>query len=157
VSRLVTTATTAAAVLVVATLPGCGLSRRVTGNDARGPAVVASQNPLLGDLVVDGRGRTLYRFDRDSSSPSRSDCVRECASTWVPLTAAARPEIRGVDPAQVGMFQRDDGGNQVTLRGWPLYTFVKDEQPGHVRGHAVTGTWWAVNPSGNKIDRRPAR
>ncbi|MEJ8669828.1 hypothetical protein WKI71_19560 [Streptomyces sp. MS1.AVA.1] len=48
----------------------------------------ASQAGDLNPVVVDGAGFTLYRFDKDTANPSRSNCSGECATTWPPVLVA---------------------------------------------------------------------
>jgi predicted lipoprotein with Yx(FWY)xxD motif len=38
------------------------------------------------------------------------------------------------------------GGKQVTFRGYPLYRFFKDAQPGDTTGQGVGGIWFVVDP-----------
>ncbi|WNV89600.1 hypothetical protein [Umezawaea sp. Da 62-37] len=125
---------------------------------AAAPAVsnirlVAKTVDKMGDVVQDGDGRTLYRFDKDTPKPTPvSNCVDKCAETWPPLTveAGATPQIEGVDPALVGSVKRVDGTDQVTLAGWPLYTYSKDPGPGKWAGQGVGGTWFVVQPDGKR-------
>lgn len=35
---------------------------------------------------------------------------------------------------------------QTSYKGYPLYTFFKDAQPGDVNGHGVKDVWYAVDP-----------
>ncbi|WP_225446989.1 hypothetical protein [Streptacidiphilus sp. PB12-B1b] len=39
----------------------------------------------LNPVVLNGAGFTLYRFDKDTSSPSKSNCDGACATTWPPV------------------------------------------------------------------------
>src|SRR5690349_24425790 len=43
--------------------------------------------PRMGNVVTDGKGRVLYRFDKDKASPSKTNCVGDCAKLWPPLLA----------------------------------------------------------------------
>ena len=52
---------------------------------------------------------------------------------------------------QLGTIKRDDGTQQLTLGGMPLYLYAADSHAGDVTGQAVGGVWWAVSPSGTKI------
>jgi len=63
---------------------------------------------------------------------------------------AGTPAYEGVDPAVVGTVARDDGRQQVTIGGWPVYRHASDSQPGAVDGQGAQGQWFAVTPSGGK-------
>src|SRR5262245_12020758 len=39
----------------------------------------------LRPIVHDGAGFTLYRFDKDTTHPSKSNCNGDCAVTWPPV------------------------------------------------------------------------
>ncbi|GAA1270588.1 hypothetical protein [Saccharothrix xinjiangensis] len=118
-----------------------------------GPQItlVGKSVPRMGDVVQDGDGRTLYRFDKDTAKPAKSNCEGQCAVTWPPLLSnGGEPALRGVDPALVSTVKRADGSEQVTLDGWPLYTYAKDEAPGQWKGQGVGGTWFVVQPNGKR-------
>lgn len=112
----------------------------------------ASKAGALNPVVVNGAGFTLYRFDKDTASPSKSTCNGECASTWPPVVVARGGKIflDGVDKSKVGTVKRDDGTLQVTVGGWPVYRFGKDTKPGDTKGQGVGGTWFGVTPDGKK-------
>jgi predicted lipoprotein with Yx(FWY)xxD motif len=106
----------------------------------------------LGTVVTDGGGLTLYRFDKDTASPSTSNCNGACATTWPPALVSGSGTVRlsGVPSGLVGSVTRADGSEQITLNGWPLYRFAKDSQPGDTKGQGVGGTWFAATPQGKK-------
>ena len=108
------------------------------------------QNPKLGPIVVDGEGRTLYRFDEDSADPPRSSCVGGCATAWPPVPAIDAQAVTSLDPALIGSLTRDDGSKQLTIAGWPVYRFAKDTQRGEANGHGLNGTWSTIAPTGGK-------
>jgi predicted lipoprotein with Yx(FWY)xxD motif len=111
----------------------------------------------LGDVVVDGDGRTLYMFDQDTADPPKSNCDGECAAKWPPVIAGSgTPEVDGIDASLVGTVTRSDGEEQVTLGGWPLYLFASDTQAGDAKGQAVGGVWWVLGPDGKKISTQPS-
>ncbi|MEU5699577.1 hypothetical protein [Streptomyces aurantiacus] len=105
----------------------------------------------LDPVVINGAGFTLYRFDKDTADPSKSNCVDDCATTWPPYLVAnkGRVFLDGVDKSAIGFIPRD-GGLQVTLGGWPVYLFSKDLKPGDTNGQGVGGTWFGVAPDGQK-------
>ncbi|WP_225726579.1 MULTISPECIES: hypothetical protein [unclassified Nocardia] len=109
-------------------------------------------DPPVGPRVVDRDGRSLYRFDKDTANPSRSNCNDACTTTWPPLLVSRGQAlyVDGVDPALTGFVERADGSCQITVAGWPVYYFSKDNKPGDLNGQGVGGTWFAVAPTGGK-------
>ncbi|WP_406201250.1 MULTISPECIES: hypothetical protein [unclassified Streptomyces] len=138
--------------------PGTGDWANSPGKPASRPVakkwvqLSASQAGDLNPVVVNGAGFTLYRFDKDTANPSRSNCSGECATTWPPVLVAPGGKIfiDGVDKSDVGVVKRDDGNLQVTVGGWPVYRFSKDLGPGDTNGQGVGGTWFGVTPDGRK-------
>ncbi|MDX8143192.1 hypothetical protein SK854_13780 [Lentzea sp. BCCO 10_0061] len=125
-------------------------SSRVLPGDITTLQVV--QGASIGDLVADREAYTLYRYEKDVTSPPRSSCNDpECTLVWPPLLApVGQFDLKGVDKALVGTMKRDDGTTQVTLAGRPLYRYVDDEQAGDAKGNGLDGQWFAVAPSGEK-------
>jgi predicted lipoprotein with Yx(FWY)xxD motif len=107
----------------------------------------------LGEIVVDGEGRTLYLFTRDTQGAGASVCNGDCATAWPPLTVEDADAVVADDDvtAEVGTATRDDGSLQVTLNGWPLYYFQADAAPGDTNGQGVNDVWWVVDPAGEAI------
>jgi predicted lipoprotein with Yx(FWY)xxD motif len=112
--------------------------------------LVAKNTPKMGQIVTDGQGFTLYRFDKDSNKPAKSTCDGACAIAWPALLSEEIPKLQGVNPADVGTVIRSDGKQQVTLGGWPLYRFAKDPGPGKWKGQGVQGTWFVSDATGKK-------
>ncbi|MFC4912348.1 hypothetical protein [Actinomadura gamaensis] len=113
----------------------------------------AKDDPKLGKIITDGQGRTLYRFDKDTAKPPASNCSGACRKTWpvVVFNGWKHLKLDGIDRRAVGFIERkDDGECQVTVNGWPLYTYSKDVAPGDTKGEGVGGTWFASTPDGKK-------
>ncbi|NGM11648.1 MULTISPECIES: COG4315 family predicted lipoprotein [Micromonospora] len=106
--------------------------------------------PRMGSAVVNQDGYILYRFDRDTNDPPSSNCDGQCAEVWPPALTDGAPELKGVSDDDVGTITREDGTRQITLDGWPLYTYIGDKKPGAWKGQGVGGTWFVVNPDGSK-------
>ncbi|MFD0455018.1 hypothetical protein ACFQ2H_01000 [Streptomyces violaceoruber] len=54
--------------------------------------------------------------------------------------------------------KRDDGSEQVTYNGHPLYRFADDQKPGDANGQDVDAfgaKWFVVDPDGDKITTKP--
>jgi predicted lipoprotein with Yx(FWY)xxD motif len=163
-TRLLHIVTSAAAVAI--TVAACGGGTAASGSAgtatdqqalgdhalmAPRSALTATVSATLGTIVVDAGGRTLYRSDKDTASPSVSHCAGACARMWPPVLAgAADVQLQGVDFSEVGTITRQDGGRQFTIAGWPLYEFANDAGPGDHRGQGVDGTWFAVTPVGGR-------
>ena len=115
--------------------------------------LTASSANGLNPIVVNAKGFTYYRFDKDTPSPSKSNCDGACAALWPPVevTHGSRIFVNGVPTAEVGLVKRDDGNEQVTIDGWPLYRYAKDTAPGQTNGEGVGGTWFAISPTGGKV------
>ena len=119
---------------------------------ASSAALVVTTNSSLGQIVTTGSGMTVYRYDADSASPSKSNCSGGCASAWPPVlaTGSGTPAVTGVSAGLVGEITRSDGSKQLTLDGWPLYTYAGDSAAGATAGQGSGGVWWAVTPAGAK-------
>jgi predicted lipoprotein with Yx(FWY)xxD motif len=106
----------------------------------------------MGKVVVDQEGWVLYRFDDDKIKPTvKSNCNGDCAKIWPPaLTENGKPQLEGVDPADVGTVTRADGSKQLTIGKWPVYRYAGEKKPGGWLGQNVAGKWFVVEPDGTK-------
>jgi predicted lipoprotein with Yx(FWY)xxD motif len=143
------------AVLAVA---ACGGSTSTASSSPSAPAaatatVSVAVNAKLGQILVDGNGRTLYLFEADKGSSST--CYGACATYWPPLLTSGAPMAgAGANAPLLGTTKRSDGTTEVTYSGHPLYYVVTDHNPGDATGQAVNNfgaAWYVVGPDGNKI------
>jgi predicted lipoprotein with Yx(FWY)xxD motif len=106
-----------------------------------------ANDPELGDFVVGEDGMALYVFLPDEGDTSA--CNGECATNWPPLTGAvaAGEGITG----EIGSITRDDGAEQVTLGGAPLYYFIGDEAAGDVKGQGLNDVWYLASAEGTPV------
>jgi predicted lipoprotein with Yx(FWY)xxD motif len=111
-------------------------------------AVAVRHAPALGDILMTRDGMTLYardrfidadghnfRTDHGAEATGRAlgvmSCDVECAKTWRPLAAPA-----GALPSGFwDIFARPDGSRQWAYKGYALYTFAGDHQPGEINGN----------------------
>ncbi|MXG26787.1 SCO0930 family lipoprotein [Streptomyces sp. YIM 132580] len=117
--------------------------------DAAGLSV--REDPELGDIVVDKRGMTVYRFTKDSAWPMKTACTGECLKKWPVVAPVSKNSVEGVTKKGFVTFDRPDGIKQQTIDCWPVYTFAGDEKPGDVNGQGVGGTWFAVSPDSKLV------
>ncbi|WP_262063715.1 hypothetical protein [Streptomyces sp. STR69] len=150
-------AVTGAAILTL-TLAGCGSGGSSgSGGSAGTPAAVTTATTLMtakvdkvGTVVTDSKGYVLYRFDADSVHPTKVTCYGTCAVVWPAATVKGSVTVKGIDKSLVSTVKRSGGTSQLTLAGWPLYRYAKDDKPKEAYGQGVDGTWWAVTPTGAK-------
>jgi predicted lipoprotein with Yx(FWY)xxD motif len=116
----------------------------------------ASNIDGLGEAIVDQNGMTLYLFTKDTKKAKTSACNGDCAKTWPPVLSNGKVELQGIDSKLLGSIKRTDGTEQVTIGGWPVYTFSKDLKPGDANGMGVNGTWFVIEPNGCKVGTTPS-
>ncbi|MEU6297969.1 SCO0930 family lipoprotein [Streptomyces erythrochromogenes] len=115
-----------------------------------GGQLAASVTEQLGSVLTDSAGLTLYRFDKDTAKPPKSNCEGDCAKTWPVVAAGDVTAASDMDPSLLGEVARSDGTKQLTVAGWPVYRFNKDAKPGDINGQGVGGVWFAFGPDGKK-------
>jgi predicted lipoprotein with Yx(FWY)xxD motif len=119
-----------------------------------GPALVeVGDGGDLGDILVDGEGRTIYIFDNDEEGVS--NCSGGCLMAWPPLLTEGDPEAGTGVTAEIGTITRSDGTTQVTVNGFPAYYYRNDAAAGDTNGHGVNNVWWVFDPAGEA--QRPAK
>ncbi len=112
--------------------------------------VNVATDPKLGQILVDGKGMTLYIFTKDT--PDKSNCSTGCLASWPPLVTQGNPVIgSGVDASMLGSTTLADGRKIVTYNHMPLYTYGKDTKPGDTNGQGVGSVWFAISPSGSAV------
>jgi predicted lipoprotein with Yx(FWY)xxD motif len=108
----------------------------------------------LGRYVVDGKGFTLYLFEKDKGR--KSSCYNACAKVWAPLITSGKPTAgSGVVASKIGTTKRTDGKLQATYGGHPLYHYDDDHKPGQTEGQGEKlfgAEWYVLAASGKKID-----
>ena len=105
----------------------------------------------LGDIVVDGKGMSVYYYTKDVKDSGTSTCTGGCLTAWPPLlTTSDEPKVEGVT-GTVGTITTPEGAKQVTLNGLPLYYFAKDTKAGDILGQGVNDVWYLADPAGEMI------
>ena len=69
-----------------------------------------------------------------------------------PAPAGTPTDGSGVT-AQLGSITRSDGTKQLTVGGWPVYTYAGDSSSGMANGQGKNlsgGLWWVLSASGVK-------
>ena len=122
------------AVSVAALAVGIAIAVAATTGGSAGKAASATVSVKSiaghGKVLVDSRGRALYRSDQERNGMVL--CTGACLSFWQPLTVSGTPKGASL-PGKLGVVKRPDGGKQVTYQGRLLYSFKLDS-PGKVTG-----------------------
>ena len=108
----------------------------------------------LGNVLVDGKGVSVYLFEKDKHG--KSACYGACAAYWPPVLSTAKPRPgKGVRASLLGFTKRTDGKRQVTYAGHPLYTFVGDKRATQTTGEGLTdfgAAWDVVSATGRAVE-----
>ena len=106
----------------------------------------------FGKVLVDANGKTLYAFAADS--PGKSNCTDTCLQYWPAAKASGTISHSSDVTAKLATIKRSDGTTQLTVNGWPVYTYAADSGPGQASGQGENlsgGKWWVIAPSGTQV------
>jgi len=148
-----TSPSSVASVAPVATAASESATSAPAGDGTTTTALIAKAVGGTGDVVTDGNGMTLYRYEKDEPNPSKWTCAGACTKTWIPVivgdSVQDSVQTTGVEKGLLGTVHRD-GKPQLTLAGWPLYRYSGDTAAGQLNGQGKEGQWHAVTPAGGK-------
>lgn len=124
-----------------------------TGSPSSTTSTVSLGSTSAGKVLVDPSGMTLYAFAIDT--PGHSNCSGSCAVYWPPVPGSDAPHgsVAAVN-AKFGTIKRSDGSTQLTVDGYPMYTYAGDSAPGQANGQGKNlsgGLWWVVGPDGSWV------
>ncbi len=162
---------------LVALLAACSTPAATTSPSAAAPSVAAPSEPAaseapaseappsaaadatidlatnaLGEIIVDGAGKTLYGFTPDTAG--ESTCYDDCAAQWPPLLATDAAAISagaGLDATKLTTVDRTDGTKQVKYGDWPLYFFAGDSAAGDTNGQGLGTKWYVIDATGELV------
>lgn len=121
---------------VSAVLVACGSG---SSKSAESTVVASATKAKVGSVLVDAKGRTLYRFTAEAQG--LPVCTGGCVGTWAPALAGSASGL----PKHVATVRRPDGGKlQLTYDGHPLYRYAGDRSKADANGEGVGGQWYAV-------------
>jgi predicted lipoprotein with Yx(FWY)xxD motif len=109
---------------------------------ASNPTASAPPLAMKNGMLVDGKGLTVYTFDKDVAGSGKSVCNDKCAVNWPPVLATASDKPQGA----YAIIVRDDGRRQWAYKGKPVYTWPEDQQPGDKYGDNKNNIWHIVRP-----------
>jgi predicted lipoprotein with Yx(FWY)xxD motif len=152
------------AVAVTAILAGCGGGSNKPTTSTSSPGSTAKPGTKLsvasvsgvGNVVVDGKGRTVYILT--SGGHTNVPCSEDngCTAVWpdlpLPDGVSAAKAGPGINASLLGTKKSKDGETYPTYNGWLMYEYASDSGPGQANGQGIKsfgGTWYVLNASGN--------
>jgi predicted lipoprotein with Yx(FWY)xxD motif len=121
---------------------GTGAGSTAPAGNAGSTGSVAVKNvDGVGMTLVDSAGKTLYFTDQDAAGSIK--CTAACLGIWFPVTGdgAAGGAVAGLSTVH----RPDNGQDQVTFQGKPLYTFKLDTGPGQDHGQNAHDSFGGTN------------
>jgi predicted lipoprotein with Yx(FWY)xxD motif len=111
----------------------------------------------LGNVVVDGRGRTVYILTKPGAKNLPCTDGSGCTTYWPDLSlpdgTSSAAAGHGLDASLLG-HKRANGEIYPTYNGWLLYEYSGDTAAGQGHGegvHTFGGTWYALNAAGKPV------
>ncbi len=135
-------------------LSGCGSSAAKASPSASAGVTVGAGSILhthgspIGTVLTTTSGMTLYVFS--ANTPGHLACDAACLVHWPAYTVAAGASLKGPGGVTLSTVKMS-AGEQLTVNGEPVYTFVGDSAPGQVNGEGLNvfgGIWYALHVNG---------
>jgi len=139
------------ALLVIGVIAFSGCTGNKTTSEVNGTTTTTQEpvydisiyeNQLLGEMLIDREGRTLYVYERDEAY--KSNCYDLCETNWPPFFLDKNVAIPAELEGDIETIIRDNGKKQLTYKGMPLYIYINDLNPGDMKGQGINGAWMAA-------------
>jgi predicted lipoprotein with Yx(FWY)xxD motif len=108
----------------------------------------------LGNVLVDGRGRTVYLLTSGGHNVPCEDS-NGCTDIWpdlpLPDDQPAATAGTGIKGSLLKAKKSSDGETYPTYNGWLMYEYAGDSGPAQSNGEGISsfgGTWYAITPAG---------
>ncbi len=145
VHRITTSMAVVSLVGALALVSGVALADKTT-------TVKLADSQAYGKYLVNGLNYSLYLFESDSNG--KSSCYDDCAQVWPPFVVQGELVAgQGINADRLGSLERENGLQQATYYGNPLYVYVKDTDLGETAGQDIEdygGRWHLVTAEGEK-------
>ena len=125
-----------------------------SSGDEPGSSFAMAKAGSLGEVLVDGRGRTVYVLTADGTTSAPCDDASGCTKAWpdvsLPSGSSGAKAGAGVDASLLGT-KKVGAETYPTYKGWLLYEFAGDSASGQANGEGIKsfgGTWYALDAKG---------
>ena len=112
----------------------------------------------VGNVVVDGQGRTVYILTNSSKKNVPCTDASGCTGAWPDLPfpdgTSAATAGSGINASLLGSMKLSDGETYPTYNGYLMYEYSGDSAAGQANGQGLKsygGTWYVLNSSGNPV------
>jgi predicted lipoprotein with Yx(FWY)xxD motif len=120
--------------------------------DPTGPATIAWRNSPYGPILTTSSGYTLYV--RLGDGFRHSGCYGLCLRAFPPeLTNGAPQATAGILAADLGVLTANNGWEQVSYGGHPLYRYRGDVKPGEISAQGKGKIWYVIGINGLPITK----
>jgi predicted lipoprotein with Yx(FWY)xxD motif len=136
---------------VLLLLAACGRSSTPStgGGSPSGTTLAVHADSVSGIGTVLANGADLTMYHNTQETGSKIVCTGSCTSVWPPvLVTGSLPQDTSMIKGTFGTIMRPDGSTQLTINGFPLYTYSGDSASGQANGQGIQGVWFAVTASG---------
>ena len=137
-------------IAILLALAVASVALATVGGAAPAKTIDLASKEGLGRYLVDQDGMALYYRADDIPRSGASSCGDTCIVYWPPFHTGQIVLPMDLSSFDFGTIYREDGLAQTTYKGWPLYYYINDYNPGEVRGHGIDEAWFAAGP-----DRMP--
>ncbi len=145
----------AVALAVVVAVPGASAAPRSVAHTAKAKPTVKIASSLIGPLLVNHSGRTVYMFTRDKRRRDKCRKIKGCEKDWPAVTTRGKPVAGpGVEKSLLGTIPYKGKLREVTYAGYPLHTYRFDTGKASVINIGIDqfgGSWYALNAKGGLI------
>jgi predicted lipoprotein with Yx(FWY)xxD motif len=150
--------------LVAVALTGCGGGSKAptttTTGGAANPATSFSVASVsgVGNVVVDGRGRTVYILTSAAKKNVPCSDASGCTGVWpdlpLPDGTSGATAGSGLGASLLGTMKLADGETYPTVNGYLVYEYTGDTGSGQANGQGIQsfgGTWYVLDSSGRPV------
>ena len=129
----------------VSSMPASAYGTSGSGQAGTGQTgALKTETTSAGQVLASSHGLTLYYYAEDKPGSGKSVCTGGCVRIWPALAAPVRAPAGVRLPGPLGTITRPSGFRQVTLNGYPLYTYSGDTAPGQAHGNGIEGAWHVI-------------
>ena len=128
-------------VLVISMMAGMVLAEEENGEYA----VSLVTNEDFGSYLVNDTGFAIYYYFDDPGNGT-SICYGDCLESWPAFYAENITVPESLNASDFTEVVRTDGAKQTAYKGWPLYFYSEDTEPGDLKGQGANDAWFLLIP-----------